>query len=194
MVKRSVRPCADCEEQESSEVLVETEGNAVFFYSPVSNASVLALNTALMRAAKNLRDQKNPIIYLFINSPGGDLYSGFSAMDHIESFPVPVHTIVDGYVASAATLIALAGQRRYVLPHAHLMVHQFSTTLDGKYEELLEQGKANKRLMKTFKETYLSKTNLTEEKLEKILARDTTFDAKRAIKWGFADEIYKGER
>ena len=186
-------PRADCEEQEN-EVLVETEGNAVFFYCAVSNASVMALNTALMRAAKNLRDQKNPIIYLFINSTGGDLYSGFSAMDHIESFPVPIYTIVDGYVASAATLIALAGHRRYVLPHAHLMVHQFSTTLDGKYEELLEQGKANKRLMKTFKETYLNKTNLTEEKLDKILARDTTFDAKRAIKWGFADEIYKGER
>lgn len=174
-----------------TEELVTAEGNTVFFYAPVSNASIMLLNKTLLDVARSLRDQRSPVIYLFVHSEGGDLYAGLSAMDHISNFPIPIYTIIDGLVASAATFIALAGKKRFIMPHACVLVHQLSTSFWGKFEEMVDEYKTSKRLMAVITEAYLALTKLTEEKLKTILSRETHFGASKAIKWGFAEELYK---
>lgn len=190
-----------CDDEPDSEVqpaswtdeLVTSMGNVIFFYASVSTASVLLLHRTLLEVSKSMMDQRDPIIYLFIHSPGGDLYAGLSAMDHIGSFHVPVYTVIDGLVASAATFIALAGKRRFIMPHACVLVHQLSTSFWGKYEDMVDEFKTSKRLMAVLTRTYLERTDLTEEKIKKILSRETHFGAKKAIKWGFVEELYKAK-
>lgn len=192
------KPWAEAEEVEATaqgwtEELVTAEGNTVFFYAPVSNASIMLLNKTLLDVARSLRDQRNPVIYLFVHSEGGDLYAGLSAMDHISNFPIPVYTVIDGLVASAATFIALAGRKRFIMPHACVLVHQLSTSFWGKFEEMVDEYKTSKRLMAVITEAYLANTKLTEDKLKTILSRETHFGAKKAIHWGFAEEVYKAK-
>lgn len=170
--------------------LVASEGNSVYFYAPVSNASVLMLNKKLREVATRLQHHRDAIIYVFINSCGGDLYAGLSAMDHIASFPIPIYTVVDGLAASAATFIALAGKKRFIMKNAHILVHQLSTSFWGKYEEMVDEFKTSKRLMRLVKKIYKEKTQLDDEHLDKILGRETTLGAKKAIQYGFVDELY----
>lgn len=179
----------DCELALPEEHVI-ARGNNIFFYAPVSNASVIKLHALLYQVAATLRDQRNPEIYLFVNSEGGDLYAGLAAMDHIMTFPVPVHTVVEGLVASAATLIAIAGVKRFIMPHAHMLVHQLSTGFCGKYQEMVDDFKANKRLMSLMTKIYVERTRLEKEEVKEMLGRESHFNAKKAIKHGFVDGFY----
>lgn len=172
---------------------VVIDGNSIFFYAQVSNKSVLKLNKALMEVCKKVACDSNPHINLYINSEGGDLYAGLSAMDHVACCRFPVHTIMDGFVASAATLIAMAGKKRFVMQHCHVLLHQLSTSFGGKFQEMMDDYKNSKKLMKLLTHLYESKTRLTEDKLSDILKREKTLDSKAVLKYGLAEGIWKNE-
>lgn len=169
---------------------VSVHGNHVFFYGEVTTKSVLKLNVALRKVACQLPELKTSYIRLFIQSEGGDLYAGLSAMDHISTLGVPVHTVVDGFVASAATLMVLAGSQKFIMPHAHVLIHQLSSTFWGKYQDMVDEYRSSKRLMKMLKRIYLKHTKMTEDDLEEALNRETYMNARKAIVWGFADATY----
>lgn len=165
-------------------------GNTVFFYGEVSQKSSMRLAKVLREVSCNLMNQKNPVIYLHVQSEGGDLYAGLSAMDHITSLKVPVHTVVDGLVASAATFITLAGEKRYIMPHGFMHIHQLSTSFWGKYEEMVDDFKQNKRLMKLLKRIYMEKTSMKPEQVNELLSRESTLNSSKVIKLGLAEELY----
>jgi ATP-dependent Clp endopeptidase proteolytic subunit ClpP len=174
--------------QDESSV-VTSHGREVFFHGPVTPASVLKLQTTLLEAAA--APSRDPVVYLYINSEGGDLYAGLAAMDYIATFRAPVHTVVQGLVASAATLIALAGKRRFIMPHAHLLVHQLSTGFWGKFNEMVEEYKTSKQLMKLLTRIYVDRTSMDREDVKAMLGKETHLSAKKAIQLGFADEVYR---
>ena len=60
---------------------------------------------------QSLKYKFDPIIYLYIYSPGGDLYMGFSGYEFIKNSKVPIYTYIDGMIASAATFLFLAGEK-----------------------------------------------------------------------------------
>lgn len=175
----------------NDEYEVQSTGNNVFFYGEVCQGSVLRLAKTLREVASVLKStHKEPVIYLFVHSNGGDLYSGLSAMDHVSTLSVPVHTVVDGMVGSAATFITLAGKKRYIMPNSHMHIHQLSTSFWGKYEEMVDDYKQSKRLMKLIRKIYSSRTNLTDPELDTLLSRESTLSANKSIRMGFVDEIY----
>src|SRR5208283_3904993 len=63
---------------------------------------------------------------LYINSPGGDCYSGLAVYDTIQAIKAPVHTFVMGLAASMSYILAISGEKkhRYALKHSRLMMHQ----------------------------------------------------------------------
>lgn len=169
---------------------VRFRGNNVFFYAPVSNTSVVKLISILHRVAGTLSQQRDAVIYLFINSEGGDLYAGMAAMDHIMTFHIPIYTVIEGFAASAATLISIAGKKRFIMPHAHLLIHQLSTGFWGKYHEMVEEYKTNKRLMSVMTRVYSERTKLERDDVKNLLKSETHIGAKKAIRWGLVDELY----
>jgi ATP-dependent Clp protease, protease subunit len=173
------------------EFTVDSTGNVVFFYGDVSQKSVARLAKVLREVAHSVSSQyKGSVIYLFVHSGGGDVYAGLGAMDHVSTLDVPVFTVVDGMVGSAATFITLAGKKRFIMPSAHMHIHQLSTYFGGKFEDMKDDYKQSKKLMKMIRKIYLSKSNLNETELDKMLNRETTLSAAKAIRLGFADEIY----
>jgi len=173
----------------------EQSANRIYFYSEVNNSTILTLNKTLRDLSNSIyadviiRNIKGLNIYLHINSPGGTATDGFSAMDEINSSIVDIYTIVDGYCASAATLLSMVGKKRLIKPNSFMLIHQLSGWHYGNYSQLTDEYINSTLLMKKIKKAYEEHTKIPKKTLNKILKRDLYFDAKTCLKYGLVDEI-----
>lgn len=131
----------------------------------------------------------------FINSGGGDAFSGMSIADTIrmaKADGVTINTYASGLVASAAVPVFLAGDKRTASKNTTFMIHR------GKLfkmfsSESLEDLNAQRAMMELSEEQYVNflvlKTNLTEADIEDKIDRTTWFSAEQAMEWGFVDAI-----
>jgi ATP-dependent protease ClpP protease subunit len=184
------------EPEEEEEEVVEVVGTDVFFTGPIDEESIQELVTNLKKLENKLLKQAvdlqgyTPKIRLFIRSDGGDVFAGFSAMDHISRSRLHVTTVADGCCASAATFLLLAGHRRAIGAHGYVLIHQLATDgFWGKYEELRDEMKNCDKFMKSIRSIYESKTRLPSRKLNKMLKRDIYLDASMCKKYSIVDEI-----
>lgn len=134
--------------------------------------------------------QPKPIM-LYITSDGGLVYQVFGAIDTIKSMKVPVHTICKGFVASAGTLLSLAGTKRYITENSYMLIHELSTGHWGKFTHLTESFENSKQLMNHIKSYYLAKTKITAEELDEQLKKDISWNAEMCLEKGLVDEIIK---
>ena len=184
-------PMADDDESSS----VETVGSRIFFYSEVSKESVLNLNKQLRTLAVKLSDVghqyeiQTPPIKLHINSPGGSLLDCFAAVDYVKSSIVPIHSIVEGSAASAATIISVVAKKRMMYKNSFMLIHQLSTGMWGKYEEIVDDYQNATVLMARIKEIYGAHTKIPSNVLKDMLKRDLWFDSKTCLKYGLVDEV-----
>jgi len=168
----------------------------IYFYCEVSDQTITKLITTLKKLEINLRkkalklDGYKPKIKIYIRSPGGDVYAGFSGMDHICASKVPVTTIADGLCASAATFLLLAGKKRYMTPNSHVLIHQISSGgFWGKYEELKDDLKHCNKLMDQLKNLYTTRCEIPEKKLSKLMKRDIYLSAEDCLEFKVVDSI-----
>ena len=175
---------------------VTSANNRVYFYSEVTRPKILTLNKSLknleismMNKATALQTAALGDIYLHINSYGGSVFAGFSALDYIRTSQVPVTTIIDGCAASAATMMSVVGQHRMMHEHSFMLIHQLSAGSWGKYEELKDDMANNDLLMKTIKDIYVKYTKIPQKELAKMLKHDLWWTAKTCLKYGLIDEI-----
>ena len=101
----------------------------------------------------------------------------------------PVYTYVDGFAASAATLISVVGKKRYMTKNSLMLIHQLSGADSGKFYELQDQMSNMQILMNTINKIYLNKTKIDQETLLKLLQKDLWLDAKTCLAYGLVDEI-----
>ncbi len=189
--------------------------NEIHFNAPVNAKSISTLISKLkhledkiIKKTKNLKrkfteleDEKEDLtnlvtvtiepnpIKLFINSHGGLVYQVFSAIDTIQGLKVPVHTYCQGIVASAGTLLSLAGKRRFITENSYMLIHEIRSGTWGKFTHMCESMENSKQLMDHIKEYYVKRTKLTMEELEEQLKKDVTWNAKTCLEKGLVDEI-----
>lgn len=130
-------------------------------------------------------------IYLYITSNGGWLYQVFSAIDTILSMKVPVYTVCKGFVASAGTLLSLAGKRRFITENSYMLIHELRAGSWGKYTHMAESFENSKQLMEHIKSFYLKRTRMTEEEIDEQLKKDISWNAETCLQKGLVDEIIK---
>lgn len=174
------------------ETTVKVQGTNVFFYCEVCEETVTELVTLLTKLENDLLTglaklgiyDTSPHITLHIMSPGGDLYSGLAAMDFITNMRAHVTTIAEGCVASAASIIFLAGDARHVRRNAYVLIHQIGSDFWGKFEDLKDQMRHCEQLMHHLKKIYLHQTSLPEKKLEKLMKRDVYLSHSKCVRYG----------
>jgi len=168
--------------------------NNLYFYGDITEANALELNAALYEMDKKLCVTDlfldvNPNINLHINSYGGSLFAGLATVDAIRNLKSDVHSYIEGAAASAATLISVVCDKRYIGKYSKMLIHQLSATNYGKYTELEDDMENNKHLMDTIKEVYKEYTEVPMKKLNKILKHDLWFDSKTCLELGLVDFI-----
>lgn len=173
--------------------------NHIYYHSPVTPSGVDRLIELIYKKNKDydkitenklIANYEPMPIYLHITSYGGCLLSGLRAVDAITSSQVPVHTVIDGYAASAATLMSVVGKRRYMTRHSYLLIHQLSSGLWGKYSELEDDYHNCKTMMNNMYEIYEKYTDMKRDDLKKQMSRDIWWRHKNCIKNGFIDEVW----
>jgi ATP-dependent Clp endopeptidase proteolytic subunit ClpP len=132
-----------------------------------------------------------PAIKLYISSSGGLVYQVFSVIDTIQGMKVNVHTICKGFVASAATLLSLAGKKRFITENSFMLIHELRMGAWGKFSYMSESLENSKQLMEHIKAYYVKRTKLTMEELEEHLKKDVTWNAETTLEKGLVDEIIK---
>lgn len=192
-VRRKVQSHPPDQEEESedddSSDSIWNDKEDVFFHTSVTKASILKLITNLREAEKHAL-LTNCHIRLFIHSEGGDAYAGLSGMNHIENMRVSVVTIADGFVASAATFLLLAGQYRLGMEHCTILIHQLSTVFWGKYAEMIDEMENSHDLMRIIRKLYKKKTMMQQEDLAEIMLKEKNISCKKCIKLGILHAVY----
>ncbi len=128
-------------------------------------------------------------VTVWLNSPGGDVFGASQIYAMLKEYPGKVTVKIDGIAASAASVVAMAGDRVYMAPVAMMMVHNPATMIFGEASDF-ESGIA---MLSEVKEgiinAYESKTGLSRMKIAKMMDAETWFSAKKAVELGFADEV-----
>ena len=130
-------------------------------------------------------------INLYINSPGGIMTTLFAIYDTMQYIKPDVSTIVMGQAASAAAVLSLAGTKgkRYVLPHARLLLHQPSGDAEGQAVDIEIQAKEIVRNRELMNEIIARHTGQPLEKVSKDTDRDFILTAEQAVEYGAVDEV-----
>ena len=174
---------------------VVTERNNIYLYGAITPETCELLKNQLNNMDYNGRLYKisynsdPPPINLHIQSGGGSLLNAFYIVDLIEALDTPVNTYVDGYSASAASLIGVVGNKRYMTKNSMIMIHQLSSEKEGKYQELDDDHQNMQQFMNKIKAIYLRKTTIPYIQLSEILNHDLWLDAITCKKYGLIDEI-----
>ena len=128
-------------------------------------------------------------ITVWINSPGGDVVAGSQIYTALKEHKGQVTVKIDGIAASAASVIAMAGDFIYMSPTSLLMIHDPMTIAMGN-ENDMEQAKAILRECKeSIINAYSLKTGISRVKISRLMSDETWMNAKKAVELGFADKI-----
>lgn len=184
-------------------MVIENDGRverAFDIYSLLYKNRIVYLGTAINDQVANaivaqllLLDQQDneKDILLYINSPGGQVYSGLAIYDAMQSISAPVSTVAVGMTASFGTLLLLAGTKgkRYALPNATIHMHQPLGGAQGQASDIEIQAREVLRLKALLNGVFMAHTNMSEADVTKYTDRDTYVTPQQALELGIIDRI-----
>ena len=139
-------------------------------------------------------EMENPSkdIHLYINSPGGSIMAGLAIYDIMQFIKCNVHTYCIGMAASMGSLLLTAGVKRFILPHARVMIHQPLVAgggLSGPVSDIEIHTQEMALLKKKLTNIYVKHTKKSFDELTQSMDRDRYMGAEEAKNFGLVDEI-----
>ena len=131
-------------------------------------------------------------VTVFINSPGGEIFSGFAIFDMLNFIACPVTTIVTGFAASMGSILSMAADkgRRFAMPQAKIMIHQpLLMGYQGRASECEIQAREILKTRDHLVKLYSEQTGKSREEIKKALDRDNWFTADEALEYGLLDKV-----
>jgi ATP-dependent Clp protease protease subunit len=130
-------------------------------------------------------------ISLYVNSPGGMVYSGMAIYDTMQYIKPDVSTICVGMAMSMAAILLLGGAKgkRYALPNSKIMIHQGSAGFQGTPADIEIHAKEVLSLRRRMAEIIAHHTDIALEQVEKDIDRDRFMTAEEAKSYGIIDEV-----
>lgn len=128
-------------------------------------------------------------IEVLINSGGGDVYAGSEIYTALRSYPGEITVKIVGIAASAASVIAMAGDVVEISPVAQLMIHNVSSGLHGDSRAFAHEAEVLSGFNQSIANSYVAKTGKGMAELLELMNKETWFTAEKAVEHGFADKI-----
>lgn len=183
--------------------VIENEGRverAFDIYSRLLKDRIIFLGTDVNEHTANLvvaqmlfLENEDPAkdIKFYINSPGGSVYDAFAIYDTMQYVKCDVQTVGIGVQASAAAFLLSSGAKgkRFLLPHATVMIHQPSAGTRGRVSDMEIDLKEGLRLKKLLNEILAKNTGQSIKKIETDVERDFWMSAEEAKKYGVVDKV-----
>ena len=128
-------------------------------------------------------------IAVWLNSPGGDVFAASQIYTMLKEYEGKVTVKIDGIAASAASVIAMAGDEIVMSPVAMMMIHNPATVIFGEAGDLASGIKMLTEVKESIVNAYEERTGLSRSKISNMMDAETWFSAKKAVELGFADKI-----
>ena len=132
-------------------------------------------------------------ITVWINSPGGDCIAAAQIYNMLLEYKGNVTIKIDGIAASAASVVALAGNKVIMSPVSTLMIHNPMTMAAGDTTEMKKAISMLTEVKESIINAYELKTGMSRDKIAKLMDAETWMDANKAVELGFADETLSRE-
>jgi ATP-dependent Clp protease protease subunit len=185
-------------------MVIETSGRgerAYDIYSLLLKERIVFLGTGINDQVANLiiaqllflsREDPEKEIQMYINSPGGMIYSGLAIYDTIRQIPAPVMTVAVGLTASFGTVLLSAGAkgRRFALPNATIHMHQpWQSGGGGQASDIEIQAREILRQRDLLNQILSDRTGQPLERIEEDTDRDFYMTAQTAVDYGLIDSV-----
>ena len=128
-------------------------------------------------------------VTVFINSPGGDVFAGAEIYTALREHKGKVTVKISGIAASAASVIAMAGDEVLMSPVAYMMIHDPWTYAMGNARDMEHQAQVLREIGEGLIAAYTTKTGKSRDEIADMLAAETYMNAEQAVREGFADGI-----
>src|SRR5512136_1795647 len=160
----------------------------IFLGTPIDDqvANVIVAQLLFLNREDSERD-----IQMYINSPGGVIYSGLAIYDTMQMISNPISTVAVGVTASFGTVLLTAGTKgkRYALPNATIHMHQPLGGAQGQATDIEIQTKQILRLRTLLNDIMAKHTGKPVEEIRKDTERDFYLDAVQAVEYGLVDQV-----
>ncbi len=130
-------------------------------------------------------------IIMYINSPGGEVYSGMAIFDTMQHVKCDVQTICTGLAASMGSMLLVGGTKwkRFILPHSRVMIHQPLSGAQWQITDMQIAVEEGMRLKKTLTEIMAERTGKDYKKVADDMERDRWLSPDEALEYGIVDKI-----
>ena len=138
------------------------------------------------------RDELSKIsgdLTVWLNSPGGDCFSASQIYTMLRNYKGKVTVKIDGIAASAASVVAMAGDETLITPTGMLMIHNPMTCTSGNKADMEKAIELLEEVKESIINAYVLKTGMSRNKISKLMDDETWMNAEKALQLGFVDAI-----
>ncbi len=128
-------------------------------------------------------------VTVWINSPGGNVFAASEIYTMLRDYKGKITVKIDAIAASAASVVAMAGDIVQMSPVAMLMIHDPSTVAMGNTKDMEKAIEVLNEVKESIINAYADKSGLTHARIANLMSNETWMNAKKAVELGFADEI-----
>lgn len=166
----------------------EESGSELHIYGDITSVEWFDNDVSSYAIAKELAelDTSKPLT-VYINSYGGEVAEGLAIYNQLKRFD-RCKTIVDGFAASIASVIFMAGKERVMSPASLLFIHNAWTRTAGNADDLRKTAEDLEKITEASVGAYMEHVNISEDKLKEMLDAETWLNADEAVEMGFATE------
>ena len=132
-------------------------------------------------------------ITVWINSPGGDVFAAAQIYTMLKEYSGSVTVKIDGMAASAASVIAMAGDEVLMSPVSYMLIHNPATIAIGDGAEMLRTKAMLDEIKEGIINAYEAKTKMSRVQISQLMDVESCFNAKKAVELGFADGVLYGD-
>ena len=181
----------------SIKAAVAEQSNSITMYGVIgdSYSSYYGEGVTLSRVDAALRSIGDNEVDVYINSPGGDMFEGIAIYNRLREHPKKVTVKVIGLAASAASIIAMAGEERLIAKSAFLMIHNCWSYFVGNRHELRSIADQLEEFDTSMRDVYIDTSGTPEKDIEEMMDREAYLSGRSSVDKSFmtgylsADEI-----
>lgn len=161
----------------------------IWLYDPIGSSMWGDSMSAKMFQKELAALGKVDTINLRINSPGGDVFDGFSIYNQLKAHPATVVVDIDGIAASIASIIAMAGDSIRIAKNAMMMIHDPQGVAIGTADEMQRTAALLNTVKGNLVDTYVDRTGNKADQVETWMADETWLTSDACVQYGFADVV-----
>lgn len=166
----------------------ETDASEMYLYGAIAESTWFEDDVTPAMFRSELQKHSGDVT-VFINSPGGDVFAASQIYTMLRNHPGKVTVKIDGIAASAASVVAMAGEETLISPTGMLMCHNPMTCAMGNKADMEKAIALLDEVKESIINAYAEKSHLSRNKIARLMDEETWMNAEKALQLGFVDGI-----